>query len=79
MGQDCQHDFNKFYKLTNSINKSIKIPFMTLNSQEQRTVLTCVSPRVNLHSLASVIPPAEMANVASFSGISGLEEIKKER
>lgn len=27
------------------------------------------------HSLASVTPPLEMAKVASFSGISGLEEI----
>lgn len=30
-----------------------------------------------LHSLASVTPPAEMANVASFSGISGLKDRKK--
>lgn len=38
------------------------------------TVMTCVSPFFIIYSLASVTPPAEMAKVASFSGMSGLKE-----
>lgn len=39
----------------------------------------CVTLPFILHSLASVIPPGVMAKVASFSGISGLQEIREIR
>ena len=35
---------------------------------------TSIHHAIQVHSLASLIPPGVMANVASFSGISGLME-----